>query len=131
MKLYSVKILKALVYSRDRLEDFSYNFEEVIVMALLENDFFQTSYENILRYFKEELNSGEYVNGNGDLVYNSVVKVLSYFEIQDMDLVRNLDLQGEPKILGELYSRYLIFDEKTRLDHVMDKYYSDYREYPL
>ncbi len=131
MKVYSVKLLKTLVYSKDELETRSYSFEESIVLTFLENDFFNKSEAYLLQFFKDKLNSEEYLNANGDLVYNSVVKLLGYFEIVDMDIVRNLELNKDRPIIGEVYSRHLFFDNMMDIDELMEKYYSDYKAYPI
>lgn len=127
MKLYSVKLLKALTYSGESIEMGSFHYEELIVLALLENDFFDRSSQDILEYFREELKEEDYLNAGGRMVSSNVVKVLGFFELEDIRLRMAIDFQE----LGELYSRYLVFDERVGLDRVMETYYPDYLQYPV
>ncbi|MGE6631871.1 DUF4288 domain-containing protein [Bacillus sp. NPDC077027] len=68
----------------------------------------------IHEYFKEDT----YENAEGGLTTKKVVAILDIFELVD-------HLEKESLHLGEVYSRFLIFDEETTAEEVIKKHSLD------
>ncbi len=120
MKLdkYSVVLLKEGIINKRLADDHTKIFEESIVLCSLSNNFFDdTSYDNILKYFKNNIPSDEYKNSYEEIVSNEIVAVIDSHIIQS-----NIRFDE----LSEVYSRYFIEEEDMVVEDIIRKYYFDF-----
>lgn len=115
---YSVVLLKEGRINKKLADDNTKIFEESIVLCSLPNNFFDdTTYENILRYFKNKIPLDEYKNSYEEIVSNEIVAVIDSHIIQS-----NITFDE----LSEVYSRYFIEEEDTVVEDIIKKHYFDF-----
>lgn len=115
--IYSVIILNETKYVNP-CELTDKIFEEVVVLCDLEENFFDdTSYEDILEYFKAKSDSEIYVNADNQEVYTQVVAILDKFEVLDK-------LNFNDYI--EVYSRHFIEKSDFTVEKIVQKYHDGY-----
>lgn len=81
-------------------------------------DYFDdTSYEDILRYFIENVTADEYQNSYEEIVSNEVVAVINAYSIQSNVIFEEF---------SEVYSRHFIEKDTMVVHDIIKKYYFDF-----
>lgn len=93
-------------------------FEESIILCTLPEDFFDdTPYEDILRYFIENVPADEYQNSYEEIISNDVVAVIDAHNIQSDVIFEEF---------SEVYSRHFIEKDTMVVHDIIKKYYFDF-----